>query len=287
MQSIIALSLSPPASEWMANSHRSSILHVFDHACNLINERREVLSVVTPQIGNGPFNLVVQHDVLFSTYLKAESPISIRANQLQLEDLTVLVTNAELWSPRPNWEMLHARRKNIPDELISLPLTTYESPALAPQAFLVQVPGIAGVSNSLLSAIANADIPVSLAACQKLAGLGNGLTPAGDDFIMGAVLAAWIIHPPDVASILAKEITDTAAPLTTSLSAAWLRSAGRGEAGILWHEFFGKLMSADAGQIQSSVNKIRAVGESSGGDSLAGFLGTILCWARVESSKLS
>jgi uncharacterized protein DUF2877 len=287
MRSINALSLGPEACQWLANSHRPSILHVFDHACNLINERREVLSIVTPQIGNGPFNLVIEGDVLFSTDLKAESPISIRADQLQLEDLTINTTNAEIWPPRPDWEMLHARRNNIPDELISLAPTTYESPALAPQALLVQVPGISGVCNSLFSAIANADIPVSLAASRKLAGLGNGLTPAGDDFIMGAVLAAWIIHPPDAASALAKEITDTAVLLTTSLSAAWLRSAGKGEAGILWHDFFEKLMGADAAQIQTSANKILAVGESSGADALAGFIGTVLCWARVESSRLS
>jgi hypothetical protein len=288
MQSINALSLSPEACEWLANSHRPSLLHVFDHVCNLINEGGEVLSIVTQQIGNGPFNLVVEADVLFSAHLTAESPIFLHANQLQLEDLTILVTNAEIWSPRPNWEMLHARRNNILDQLISLPPTTYESPTLALPAFLplVQVPGFAGVSNSLRSAIANADIPVSLAASRKLAGLGNGLTPAGDDFIMGAVLAAWIIHPPDVASFLAKEITNSAAPLTTSLSAAWLRSAGKGEAGILWHDFFGRLMGADAAQIQTSANKILAVGESSGADALAGFIGTLLCWAQVASPKL-
>jgi hypothetical protein len=288
MRSINALSLSLGACEWLANSHGPGILHVFDNVCNLINAGREVLSIVTPKIGNGPFNLVVEDDVLFSTHLTAASPISIHANQLQLEDLTILITNAEIWSPRPNWEMLHARRNNIPDQLISLPLTTYELPTLELTAFLplVHAPGSAGLSNSLIYSIANADIPSSRTASRKLAGLGSGLTPAGDDVIMGAVLAGWILHRPEVASVLAKEIADTAVPLTTSLSAAWLRSAGKGEAGILWHEFFGNLIATDVAQIQTSVNKILAVGESSGADALSGFIGTILWWAQVESSKL-
>lgn len=289
MQSINALSLGPEACEWLADSRRPSILYVFDHACNLINEHSQVLSIVTPQIGNGPFNLVVKDDLLFSAHFKAESPISIRANQLQIEDLIINITNAELWSPRPSWEILHARRNNILDQIISLPLTTYQSPILASHAHLSWrgLPGDAGVSNSLLSGVANADIPASLAASRKLAGLGNGLTPAGDDFIMGAVLAAWIIHPPHIARIFAKEITNTAARLTTSLSAAWLRSAGKGEAGILWHDLFGKLIATDAVQIQTSVNKILAIGETSGADALAGFIGTMLCWAHMASSKLS
>jgi hypothetical protein len=56
-QSINTLSLAPNACTGLANTRYPRILHVFDRACNLINERREVLSIVTPQIGNGPFNL--------------------------------------------------------------------------------------------------------------------------------------------------------------------------------------------------------------------------------------
>ena len=113
-----------------------------------------------------------------------------------------------------------------------------------------------------------------------------GLTPAGDDFILGAVLAVWIIHPPEIARVLAKEVTDVAAPLTTSLSAAWLRSAGKGEAGVLWHNFFDDLISADQTAIQVSIDKILSVGETSGADALAGFIGALMCYA-VEARTLT
>ena len=53
--------------------------------------------------------------------------------------------------------------------------------------------------------------------------------------MVGAIYASWILHPPEIAGTLGKEIADRTSPLTTSLSAAWLKSAGRGEAGILWH----------------------------------------------------
>ena len=119
-------------------------------------------------------------------------------------------------------------------------------------------------------------------------GLGMGLTPAGDDFLMGALYAAWIIHPSALASRLAQEIANVAAPLTTSLSAAWLRSAGRGEAGILWHEFFDALLVARTGSpacLQKAMENICAVGETSGADALAGFLSAFLTWGeKVDSS---
>jgi hypothetical protein len=90
---------------------------------------------------------------------------------------------------------------------------------------------------------------------------------------MGALHAAWILHPRHVATLLAQGVAESAAPLTTSLSAAWIRSAGRGEAGIRWHELFESLTIGDEIRIKESIEKILAVGETSGADALAGFAG--------------
>src|SRR5215216_6945929 len=98
MRSINAHSGTQNVRDWLANSRHPRILHVFDHACNLINERREVLSIVTPQIGNGPFNLVVEDNVLFSEHLKLQFLISVFPNQLNLGDLSINTKNAKLWS---------------------------------------------------------------------------------------------------------------------------------------------------------------------------------------------
>ena len=287
MLSINAVSIAPDAHDWLANPRRPRILHVFDHACNLINERRELLSIVTPQIGNGPFNLVIEDDVLFSEHLNLQFLISVFPNQLNLGDLTITTDNAKLWSPRPDWEMLHANRDDILNQLLSLPITDYQARGLDMGfATSAQPYSTTTIPQSLISALSTANIASSLTAARKLAGLGQGLTPAGDDFIMGALLAAWIIHSPEVASVLAKEITKTAAPLTTSLSAAWLTSAGRGEAGILWHQFFDALISSNHASIQEMMDKILAVGESSGTDALAGFIGLFMRIANSMSSEI-
>lgn len=274
MQFINAHSLTHNGNDWMANSRHPRILHVFDHACNLINERREVLSIVTPQIGNGPFNLIVEDDVLFSNPLNLESPVSISANRLILGNLTIHTADAKLWSPRPDWEKLHAHQDLILNQLTQFPIVNYQP--LLPISLL----------STFSTSIATADLPSSFAVSRRLAGLGIGLTPAGDDFILGAVLAAWIIHPIEIAGVLAKGITNTSAPLTTSLSAAWLRSAGKGEAGILWHQFFEALISSKPAEIQTATDRILAMGETSGADALAGFIGTLIGWGELKQSKI-
>lgn len=269
MRPINALTSVSTVNEWLANSRYPRILHVFDHACNLINERREVFSIVTPQIGNGPFNLVVEGGVLFSEHLNIESQISILENQIILGNLTIKVGNPKLWNPRPNWRMLHIKRDDIVNHLMKQSILDLRSP-------------ISQFSNIFLSSIATADLPSSLTAVHELAGLGIGLTPAGDDFITGALCAAWIIHPPEIASLLAKATAETAALLTTSLSAAWLRSAGRGAAGILWHGCFDALVSGNMQDIQESMERILAVGETSGADALSGFMGVLMAYKEKE-----
>jgi hypothetical protein len=272
-------------------------LHIFDDACNLVNERREVLSIVTPQIGDGPFNLVIEDDACFSDHLQVQLPVSVHADQLRLGDLTIHTAGAKLWSPRPDWETLHGMRDGILDRLTSLPITDYQLRGLdTPFATIAQgyvstgstrrstIAGIQSLISDLPSALALADVPACLTIASRLAGLGYGLTPAGDDFMLGGLLAAWILHPPELAGTLAAGMANTAAPLTTSLSAAWLRAAGKGEAGILWHEFFQALISADQGNVRATAGKILAVGETSGADALAGFIGAWSC--RAESATL-
>lgn len=283
MQSINGISVTPFVSPWLENSCDARILHVFDHACNLINERREVLSVVTPQIGDGPFNLVVEKGFCFSEHLDLETPVTVSPNQLNLGELSINTTNAKLWSPRPDWERLHAERNNILDQLKSLPIPKYLKcdglDNLSLNQRRVPITNYQS-SNSLVSSLSIALVELDITSAKKitakLAGLGNGLTPAGDDFLMGAIYAAWIIHSPGIVSVLAREIANTAAPLTTSLSAAWLRAAGRGEAGVLWHEFFDALLLGDGAAVEYQISRLLSIGHTSGADALTGFLNILM-----------
>jgi hypothetical protein len=274
MQSTNAISLTSNVKYWLANTNHPRILHIFDQVCNLINERGEILSIVSPKIQSGPFNIVIEENICFSRYLNVESPIFLFKNQLILARLTINTASAKLWNPRPDWERLHARRNEIFNQLMSLSVLNYQP----------------SIPNSLISnfssALVNEDIAAAKMITSRLAGLGVGLTPTGDDYILGGLLAAWIIYPPNVIGIFSGEIANTAVSLTTSLSAAWLKSAGKGEAGILWHDLFDALFSTNSASTQSAIDKILSVGETSGLDSLSGFINTFLCWQELKSVPL-
>ena len=266
MQSINAVSFAEDVKSWLRASSQPKILHVFDDVCNLINERREVLSVVIAEIGNGPFNLVVEEPVVFIKHLDVESKVSIQKTQILLGDITISLINAQMWNPVPKWGDLRKRKDEIVDRLALLQIDSDNESILQ-------------FSNSLTNAIIKADIPTLQHASSKLAGLGIGLTPAGDDFLMGAMYAAWIIHPQEAAKDITEEIAKIAVPLTTSLSGAWLRSAAKGEAGELWHEFFDTLIEDK--NMYLPMSKILSVGETSGSDALAGFLEVISAYSRL------
>ena len=263
MKFLNALSLAPDVNTWLVNSHRPRVLHVFEHACNLMNEHGEILSVVAPPIGNGPFNLVLDNDTRFTDILDIVSDIAVQETQLQVGTLTINTTGATLWDPKPQWGMLHTKR----DEFVS---------RLARSSQFSNSP----ISDFAIS-LANADFPTAKTLASQFAGLGIGLTPSSDDFILGALYAAWIIHPPAITLRLAEEIANSAAPLTTSLSRAWIRAAAKGEAGIRWHEFFDAVISSNDDQIQVAVNKIISIGATSGADALTGFFDTLISYAEA------
>jgi hypothetical protein len=155
-------------------------------------------------------------------------------------------------------EIVAFPKKRIAVQLARLPITGFN------------------IANPLSMFLAAADRQSSVHLVPQLAGLEPGLTPAGDDFIMGSLYAVWVVHPLPVAQALARDVASTAVQRTTSLSAAYLRSAGKGQAGIAWHRFFSALISGNDDQMYNSVLEILSTGASSGADALTGFVSTFI-----------
>jgi hypothetical protein len=114
-----------------------------------------------------------------------------------------------------------------------------------------------------------------------LAGLGNGLTPAGDDFLTGIMLWAWLAHP-DPASFC-RSLLHVTVPRTTILSAAFLRAAACGECSDSWHVLLAALSEGTDAEITVAGRKILAYGATSGADTLAGFLYLPLACTTLQS----
>jgi hypothetical protein len=128
----------------------------------------------------------------------------------------------------------------------------------------------AGEATTALRAGWVGDLVRLRAAAAGLAGLGGGLTPSGDDCLSGAMLWAWLEHPE--AGPWCEAVRQVAEGRTTTLSAALLRAAARGECGAAWHLLLAALADEAETRLADTVRQVLAHGHTSGGDALAGFL---------------
>jgi hypothetical protein len=189
-----------------------------------------------------------------------------------------------VWEPRPDWDTLRAGPAATGS---CLPLVRARCLRYAPGGSLLglleavlphdaparAIFSAASKAAEMLRAGWAGDLRQLREGAARLAGLGSGLTPAGDDFLTGAMLQAWLAHPtPDHVCRAVK----VAVSRTTALSAAFLRAAARGECSAPWHTLLAA-MSEGPGEgtedkITAAVHQVLKHGATSGADSLAGFL---------------
>jgi hypothetical protein len=122
---------------------------------------------------------------------------------------------------------------------------------------------------ALAEALRRGDRALAVSAAAALAGLGEGSTPAGDDYAMGALHALWATDLP--ARRWAAALAAAAAPRTTIGSAAWLRAAADGAVGERWRELLGALACGETRAVRAATRRVRALGHTSGAFSLRGF----------------
>ena len=103
-----------------------------------------------------------------------------------------------------------------------------------------------------------------------LLGLGPGLTPSGDDFVGGLLIALRHLGSEALAERIGRQILPECTGLTNLISAAYLRWAARGIGGSALHGTLEALCRVERGAQDANLSALSAVGHSSGWDALAG-----------------
>ena len=295
----VARSISRPVRERLYQPYQgrfdARVLAVFEWACDLVTHDGEVVGLVSPQIGDGPLNIVVDGAAGLFAGVGAGMPVALELEpekeRLWVGGLGVNLGEATVWEPRPDWEALRARRATSAP---CLPLLQTICKRHALTGSLLALLGAAlpppdgAPARAILSTAQEAaealregwggDQERLQEGAAGLAGLGGGLTPAGDDFLAGAMLWAWLVHP--TPRSLCRALVEVTAPRTTTLSAAFLQVAARGECNASWHTLLAALSEGPSEEpkeeketkITAAVQVILSHGATSGADSLAGFL---------------
>lgn len=134
----------------------------------------------------------------------------------------------------------------------------------------------------LQAALRQRDRPAVFEAAAALVGLGEGSTPAGDDYLVGVLHAlrcstddALRARGPDHDDSLVVALGAFGHGRTTKASAAWLEAAARGDASPVWRELLSALAAADGERVARAAGAVRATGHTSGAYSLRGFVDTL------------
>ena len=275
-----ALSISQTVKDRLgAAEFAGRVLGVHELACNLADEAGEVIALVAPAVGNGPFSIVVTASF---EGVAAGDPVHAGAERLTTGTLAVDLDGAPAWDPRPDWPRLRAARGQVAagfaafDEWTPSALwqelthaTGADQYAEGEPAFMARMArGQEAYSRLIVAGLGDGNREALAEGARLLAGLGPGGTPAGDDFLVGAMAAAWLLG--DAADAAA--IAGTAAGRTSALSAAFLRAAGRGELAAPWHALLEALAAGRPERVEKAAMALESVGASSGADALDGFI---------------
>jgi hypothetical protein len=276
--------------------------------------QEEQTARVVGSTSRGVFLLTPHHKVIFLSYQPFRSPLTIISSnfalklnkvqngmtaqitpfRIEIPDARVIIplTGLDPWTPSPpigkpgNQEEILGRlrnviqqatysRKNLGFGNLLLPLIGITSPSsltLSDQDFYIQ-------TKTLGKSLFDGETESVISILKTLLGLGRGLTPSGDDFIMGLFLTLnrWkgIFPPIPSLSALNQRIVTTAFELTTSISANLIECATGGSADERLLAALDGIITGEPSENECTAN-ICGWGSSSGIDALVGISVTLL-----------
>lgn len=261
----------------------------------LIDE--EILALVTPEVGDGPFNVVVPRfpqqplPRRFVVHFD-EGGAAIGSWRLQIQP------SSRLWEARPAWEHLSTPEVRVFRVLQSIVEAAARDIPASPLVELVRGKTIPQVSAFERALLAENSSLISESVI-KLAGWGPGLTPSGDDYLTGVMLALWNITSGQVERPESNKMLDSgfdvsgpylcswiyqaAAPRTNRISRAFLKAARDGLADARWHALLEALDTGDLSAVQQAAQSILSFGATSGLDTLIGFLRILELFSKFET----
>jgi hypothetical protein len=141
-----------------------------------------------------------------------------------------------------------------------------------------RVPGTHALVTMIQQALANGDDARMLEAARGLIGFGPGLTPSGDDFLVGCLRGLWLMRRNELAMrqkldrwriALLPDLDER----TTHVGAEFIRHALHGAfAEVLDQAALSLLIPSHPQTVQSAVGRLLTQGETSGTDTALGLL---------------
>jgi hypothetical protein len=243
---------------------------VFLRASNLELESGRLIAVMDAALPAQPgaVRLVLPPGLELSALLAPGEPAACRAGVLRVgAALHIDLRGAEPWRVRlplftwapgrePAWRAAWACWRQTPSHQGSV--------ALARGLAVAQ------------TALAARDAGALLVAAESLLGVGPGLTPSGDDALLGLLVALGCMAPAEPSVDAMRRTlaawTRASAGRTTTIARAYLLHGADGHVGVPWIALVEALASGDPVRAEDATREALRLGASSGADGVQGLL---------------
>jgi hypothetical protein len=259
-----ALSLGARLDPWPA---RSGVVHsVFRRVVNLLVDG-ELWTVLGISGHHGPFGIrVAAADCGGGFDVRVADPVHVRGGWLRIGSLVIDCRIAPSWSPA-SWREPHA---GLEPRLAAVEQAARERAWIGSAA-------MAGELSARLHEASDAQLEIAVRA---IVGRGPGLTPAGDDVLVGMLTAFTCAGGSSGTNFAARlgRALEPALPATTDISRHLLAQAARGLPGRALHELGRTLFeAAPEAEARSALATVLDTGATSGADACLGLVAAIRC----------
>ena len=286
-------------------SFTGTVHSVHSRACN-IAVNGSLITLVAPELADGPTTLVLdddriddarprtsfEHDIDLRRCFMAGERVSCHNKRIEARAVDIDLTAAVRWRPDPRPAIgdpariaanLHAAAARL-------------AARLGRNASILQREGLAACTR-LERACRDCDVDAALTGAMRLVGWGEGLTPAGDDFLVGllagldALAGSPLATGSEARRAFLVRFADGVGALTgrtTALAAHHLRLAATGHFGADLHRLRNALLSSqDVARVEQLADDALAVGATSGSDLVAGLLAGVSAWLPSTDEPLA
>jgi hypothetical protein len=255
---------------------------IFNRTVNVQSlETGELYTVACHEIDNGPNTLVVQVDCFNRINLAINDHVYVEKKVLHIANkLAMTVDKAALWEcvlpvyPQ-NVENLNRNLTKMRDYIDRHGISGgMKKSNHSPTAFEIELSRMLEErTGSLLTELSNNRMSESIEKASKLIGLGPGLTPSGDDFLVGLFTVLNIQKSPNYSfKNFCKEVVKLAKPLTNDISYMAMQKASIGKVRESIVSLVNSILYGTEEDLILSLNKVLKIGSSSGTDIALGIV---------------
>lgn len=299
---LLAKSVASDLNDILTSETVDGIVHsVFDQACNIQLDRNSLVTLISSKLPNYPATIkldVAEDQKLCSFGFKAGMKAIVNKDEIKIPEvcISIKITGAKVWDSAPLF-----LRPTISEEAL------YENIEKIRELILEygKTEGIASILNGdevdnnykdfiidsvkkLAKGIKYNDYKMITEASKRLIGLGPGLTPATDDFLLGIMASLYYIghyfgnHLENLKKIAGFMISDLLGR-TTLISEIMLKNGMRAR----FNEPIRDLMLAitNSTSINDKCMKLLNIGGTSGSDCAAGIVFGGLLMIKVKRLK--